>query len=147
VEQLIRCRNAPTGTTEILLDHAMRQLAADGARYVTLGLSPLSAHSRFDAARMPWWLRTALRMVRAHGRRFYDFQGLDRFKQKFEPDEWEEIVALAPGRRFPPRALWAIAGVFSQQSPVALLARALARGAAQELRWARSRLVSPRRAS
>lgn len=144
VEQLIRCRDAPNGTTELLLDHAMRQLAADGARYVTLGLSPLSAHSRFDAARMPWWLRTALRVVRAHGRRFYDFQGLDHFKQKFEPEEWEEIVALAPGRSFPARALWAIAGVFSQESPVLLLARAIVRGAAQELRWARSRLVARR---
>lgn len=145
VEQLIRCDEAPNGTTELLLDHAIRRLDAEGARYVTLGLSPLSVHSSFDSRRMPWWLRTTLRLVRAHGRRFYDFEGLDRFKQKFDPHWWEEIVALAPGCRFPVRVLWAIAGVFSQGSPVTLVARAVRRGARQEVRWALSRLGAPRR--
>lgn len=135
VEQIIRGWSAPNGTAELLLDSAMRSLHAEGARYVTLGLSPLSMHSRFDRSRMSWWLRTALRLVRAHGRRFYNFEGLDRFKQKFEPDDWEEIVALAPGRVFPVRALWAIAGVFAQGSPIVLVARAVLRGARQELRW------------
>ena len=145
VEQLIRATGAPNGTNELLLDHAMRTLAAEGTTYVTLGLSPLSAHSRFDARRMPAWLRVALRVVRAHGRRFYDFEGLDRFKQKFDPEAWEEIVALAPGRRFPLRALWAIAGVFSQGSPIVLLLRALVRGAVQEGRWALRWLAGRRR--
>jgi phosphatidylglycerol lysyltransferase len=84
---------------------------------------------------MPAWLRLTLRLVRAHGRRFYDFEGLDRFKTKFEPDEWEEIVALADAPRFPPRALWAIASAFSRGSPVALVARALLRAVRQEVRW------------
>jgi phosphatidylglycerol lysyltransferase len=137
VEQIIRRRSAPNGTAELLLDHAMRGLHAGGARYVTLGLSPLSAHSAFDRRRMVGWLRLALRLVRAHGRRFYDFEGLDRFKQKFEPEDWEEIVALAPGRRFPVRALWAIAGVFSQGSPIVLVARAVGKAVRQELAWAR----------
>jgi phosphatidylglycerol lysyltransferase len=141
VEQIIRGRQAPNGTAESMLDHAMRCLAADGARYVTLGLSPLSANSRFDRSRMRWWLTTTLRLVRSHGRRFYNFEGLDRFKQKFEPEEWEEIVALAPGRHFPVRALWAIAGVFSQGSPIGLVLRAIVKGAGQEGRWAMARLT------
>jgi phosphatidylglycerol lysyltransferase len=135
VEQIIRGRAAPNGTAELLLDAAMRSVAADGARYLTLGLAPLSRHSRFDAARMPRWLRWTLTWVRAHGRRFYDFQGLDRFKAKFEPDAWEEIVALADAPRFPPRALWAIAGAFSAGSPVVLVARAVGRAVSQETRW------------
>ena len=113
----------------------MRALAASGSRYVTLGLSPLSRHTSFDSRRMPIWLRLTLRWVRAHARRFYDFEGLDRFKSKFAPDEWEDIVALADVPRFPPRALWAIAAAFSQGSPVALVARALDRAARQEVRW------------
>jgi phosphatidylglycerol lysyltransferase len=135
VEQIIRGAGAPNGTAELLLDSAMRSLAAEGAHYVTLGLSPLSTHSRFDRARMPRWLRGTLRLVRAHGRRFYNFEGLDRFKAKFEPEGWEEIVALAPGPRFPPRALWAIAGAFSRGSPIALVGHALGRAAWQEMRW------------
>ena len=140
VEQIVRSRVAPNGTSELLLDSAMRALANDGARYVTLGLAPLSRHSRFDVARMPLWLRLTLRWVRAHGRRFYDFEGLDRFKTKFRPEHWEEIVAIADSPHFPPRALWAIAAAFAQGSPAGLIGRALFRAARQEGRWMRSAL-------
>lgn len=139
VEQIIRGHAAPNGTSELLLDTAMRAVAADGARYLTLGLSPLSRHSRFESQRMPRWLRLVLRWVRAHGRRFYNFEGLDRFKAKFAPDAWEEIVALADTPRFSPRALWAIAAAFAQGSPIALVARAVTRAARQEARWLRRR--------
>jgi phosphatidylglycerol lysyltransferase len=139
VEQIIRGHTAPNGTAELLLDAAMRAVAADGAHYLTLGLSPLSRHSRFDLLRMPRWLRLALRGVRAHGRRFYNFEGLDRFKAKFAPDEWEEIVAIADAPRFPPRALWAIAASFAQESPVTLVTRAVIRAIRQEARWLRRR--------
>jgi phosphatidylglycerol lysyltransferase len=140
VEQIVRSRVAPNGTSELLLDVAMRALADGGARYVTLGLSPLSRHSRFDIARMPLWLRLSLRWVRAHGRRFYDFEGLDRFKTKFRPEHWEEIVAIADSPRFPPRALWAIAAAFAQGSPALLIGRALVRAVRQEGRWMRNAL-------
>jgi len=135
IEQIIRGDDAPNGTNELLVDAAMRALAAEGARYVTLGLSPLSRHSRFERTRMPLWLRWCLRWVRAHGARFYNFEGLDRFKAKFEPDQWEEIVALAHARRFPVSVLWAIVGAFAQSSPIWLVARALSRASRQELRW------------
>jgi phosphatidylglycerol lysyltransferase len=135
IEQIIRGYDAPNGTTELLLDAAMRMLADQGARYVTLGLAPLSRHSRFDTSRMPLWLRLSLRWLRAHGTRFYNFDGLDRFKAKFDPDAWEEIVALADEPRFPVRGLWAIAGAFARGSPITLAARALLRASRQEARW------------
>ena len=135
VEQIIRGRAAPNGTAELLLDAAMRALAGNGARYVTLGLAPLSRHSRFDDQRMPRWLRLVLRWVRAHGRRFYNFEGLDRFKAKFAPDDWEEIVALSDSPHFTPRALWAIAAAFAQGSPITLVLRAGMRALRQETRW------------
>lgn len=139
VEQIIRGHAAPNGTAELLLDAAMHAVAADGARYLTLGLAPLSRHSRFESQRMPRWLRLALRWVRAHGRRFYNFEGLDRFKAKFAPDEWEEIVALSDTPHFSPRALWAIAAAFAQGSPIALIVRAVTRAARQEAHWLRRR--------
>lgn len=140
IEQIIRGHGAPNGTAELLIDAAMRSDAAAGADYVTLGLAPLSRHSHFDEHPSPPWLRLLLRWVRAHGRRFYNFEGLDRFKSKFEPQAWEEIVAISYGRRFPPRALYAIAAAFGGRSPVALIAEALWKGARQEARWMRDRL-------
>ncbi len=140
IEQIVRGARAPNGTSELLIDAAMRALAASGAGYVTLGLAPLSRHSRFDATSMPGWLRFTLRWVRAHGRRFYNFEGLDRFKAKFEPEAWEEIVALADAPTFPIRALWAIAGAFSDGSPVSMVARASVKAIRQEIAW----LASPR---
>lgn len=139
IEQIVRGAGAPNGTSELLIDAAMRAVAADGARYATLGLAPLSRHSGFDATRMPRWLRFTLRWVRAHGRRFYDFEGLDRFKAKFRPHAWEEIVALADAPRFPLRAMWAIAGAFSDGSPLTMIARASLKAVHQEIAWLATR--------
>ncbi|HEX6042610.1 DUF2156 domain-containing protein, partial [Longimicrobium sp.] len=74
IEQWVRGHGAPNGTTERMIDAAMRALAADGARYVTLGLAPLSRHAPEDAGASPAWLRLALAWTRAHGNRFYNFR-------------------------------------------------------------------------
>jgi phosphatidylglycerol lysyltransferase len=135
IEQIVRGRGAPNGTSELLVDAAMRALADEGAEYVTLGLAPLSRQSRQAGAAEPAWLRFVLRWVRAHGRRFYDFDGLDRFKSKFAPEHWEEIIAIDDRGPFSMRALWAIAAAFGGGSPVSLLGRTAARAVAQEVRW------------
>jgi phosphatidylglycerol lysyltransferase len=135
IEQIVRGRSAPNGTSELLVDAAMRALADEGAEYVTLGLAPLSRQSRWADPGVPAWLRLVLHWVRAHGRRFYDFDGLDRFKTKFAPEEWEEIVAIDDRPRFSMRALWAITAAFGGGSPVALLGRTMTRAIAQEMRW------------
>ncbi|MDZ7631750.1 MAG: DUF2156 domain-containing protein [Gemmatimonadaceae bacterium] len=41
VEQFVRGHSAPNGVIELLFDTMMRAVAADGARYVTMGLVPL----------------------------------------------------------------------------------------------------------
>jgi phosphatidylglycerol lysyltransferase len=135
IEQIVRGRGAPNGTSELLVDAAMCALALEGAEYVTLGLAPLSRHSSYADPSVPAWLDLVLRWIRAHGRRFYDFDGLDRFKSKFAPDQWEEIIAIDDRAPFSMRALWAIAAAFGGGSPVVLLARASARAIAQEARW------------
>ena len=131
----MRGRGAPNGTSELLVDAAMRALALEGAEYVTLGLAPLSHHASYADPGVPAWLRFVLRWVRAHGRRFYDFDGLDRFKSKFAPEHWEEIIAIDDRAPFSMRALWAIAAAFGGGSPVVLFGRAVARAVAQEVRW------------
>jgi len=135
IEQIVRGYQAPNGTSELLVDAAMRALGREGAEYVTLGLAPLSRQSRWSDPTVPAWVRLVLRWIRAHGRRFYDFDGLDRFKTKFAPEEWEEIIAIDDRERFSMRALWAIAGAFGGGSPIALVAHATARAVTQEIRW------------
>jgi phosphatidylglycerol lysyltransferase len=75
----------------------------------------------------PAWLSIVLRSVRLYGARFYNFGGLDAFKAKFNPQQWEPIYAISEGSYFPPRALYAIAGAFSGGAPVRLVLRALLR--------------------
>jgi phosphatidylglycerol lysyltransferase len=133
VEQIVRGRDAPNGTAELLIDSAMRAIAKSGGRYATLGLSPLSERASVATASPPLWLRLTLRWVRLHGARFYNFIGLDTFKAKFNPEVWEPIYAIAEGPEFRPRDLYAIAGAFSGGAPIRLIARALARAAWKEL--------------
>lgn len=139
VEQMVRGDGAPNGTGELLVTHAMRQLGADGAVYATLGLAPLSRRAALPSPPMAGWLELALRLLRAHGRRFYNFDGLDAFKAKLLPERWEPIYAISDEDDFSPGTLYAIAAAFSGGSPIALVARALARAGAQELRWATHR--------
>jgi phosphatidylglycerol lysyltransferase len=139
IEQFVRGARAPNGTVELLLDTAMRALAADGFEYVTLGLAPLSRHSIPQTVNPPW-LRLALKLVRAHGRRFYNFEGLDRFKAKFQPERWEPVYAIVNEPHFSPGALYAIAAAFSDGSPVSTIVRALWRAARTELRWLHRRI-------
>ncbi|HET7621399.1 MAG TPA: DUF2156 domain-containing protein [Gemmatimonadaceae bacterium] len=141
IEQIIRGHGAPNGTAELLIDSAMRALAAEGARYITLGLAPLSRHSSYDRLPNPLWLRVTLRWTRAHGRRFYNFEGLDAFKSKFEPECWEEITAISYGRRFPTASLYAIVEAFGGRSPIAFVARALTKAVIQEARWLGERVA------
>jgi phosphatidylglycerol lysyltransferase len=87
VEHLIRASHAPNGTVELLVDAAMRDAAALGSHYLTLGLSPLAGAVEF-------WSSTA----RKYGSALYDFAGLQAFKAKFRPREWVPIyLAFPPG--------------------------------------------------
>jgi phosphatidylglycerol lysyltransferase len=133
VEQWPRLTSAPNGTTHLLVDAAMHAFADAGSRYVTLGLAPLSDNAGAIAQGQPAWLRLGLHWARAHGRRFYNFRGLESFKASLQPMEWEPIFAIAQGRRFSPRMLRGIAGVFSGGSPERLIVRALISAAGREI--------------
>jgi phosphatidylglycerol lysyltransferase len=85
LEDLVRAPDAPNGTAELLVDSAMREAAADGCGYVTLGLAPL-------AGAVDRWLRAARKL----GGGLYDFAGLRAFKAKFMPREWVPIYLSYP---------------------------------------------------
>jgi lysylphosphatidylglycerol synthetase-like protein (DUF2156 family) len=84
-EDLLRDPAAPNGTAELLVEAAMRAAAAEGSRYVTLGLVPL-------AGPLPAWLRLA----RRSGGGLYDFEGLRAFKAKLRPAAWSSIYLSFP---------------------------------------------------
>lgn len=134
IEEWPRMPEAPNGTTQLLVDAAMRELDAAGAHFVTLGLAPLSDRAGAIGDGEPVWLRGLLRWVRAHGRRFYNFTGLDAFKASLEPMRWEPIYAITPGQRVTLGMLTAVAGVFGGGSPLSLVARALGMAVAREVR-------------
>lgn len=142
VEQIVRVPAAPNGTTELLVDAAMRAAAADRAGYLTLGVAPLSTRAGpADGAR---WLRLALGWARAHGRRFYNFGGLEAFKAKFRPDGWEPAWLVTNDRAIRPAHLWAIAAAYAGGSPLRTVARAIGRAAREEQRRVWSRLTAAR---
>ena len=138
VEQIVRGTGALNGTAELLVDAAFRAMIDARSEYVTLGLAPLSRRAP-DAVINPWWLRAAMAWLRAHGRRFYNFDGLDAFKAKFDPGWWEPVFAVTNEPAFHPRTLYAVAQAFSDNAPVTMVARALGRAVRQEFRWLRGR--------
>jgi phosphatidylglycerol lysyltransferase len=149
IEQIVRGHAAPNGVAELMVDGVMRTLAAEGADYVTLGLAPLSQRVPQDETldgppglltRLHLsWLRLLLAWVRAHGRRFYNFEGLDAFKAKFKPDRWEPIYAISNEPHFSLRTLYAIAAAFSSGSPARAIGRTLLAAMRQELAWLRTK--------
>lgn len=90
LEDLIRTPTAPNGTTEALIDAAMRSLAVEGRTYATLGLSPLrNTHESHYA--QPRWANAIFQVSRRLFDPLYSFEGLAAFKTKLRPEEWEEI--------------------------------------------------------
>lgn len=144
VEQIIRRPGAPNGTAELLVDVAARTFGNEGSGYFTLGLVPLAQALAETPTSQALWLQWTLRLVRAHGRRFYNFAGLEYFKAKFQPHRWDPVYAISTERTFSVRSLYAVAAAFSDGSPVGLVGRAVGKAAMQELAWTRDRLTHRR---
>jgi len=117
VEKIVRRPSAPNGTTELLLDTALRALAVDAERF-TLGLSPLIAKAEEKAvaptARLTSerCVEVAERLAVKRGHRLYDFGGLYSFKRKFRPEAWEPVYLLSTQEQLTPRTFLALAGAF-----------------------------------
>jgi hypothetical protein len=84
VEDILRTRTAPNGTTELLVDAAMRAAATRGDLGVTLGLAPLAGP-----------VAPLLRLARTLTRPLYDFRGVHAFKAKLRPEHWEPVYVCA----------------------------------------------------
>jgi phosphatidylglycerol lysyltransferase len=140
IEQIVRTRGAPNGTAELLVSGVAGILQERHAQTITFGLAPLAHRAAPLVDQAPGWLRALLAALRAHGRRFYNFEGLEAFKAKFRPAQWAPVYAsTAPGTTLP-RALLAITTAFSGEPLRWFIPHTLARMIGQEAR----RVMAPR---
>jgi phosphatidylglycerol lysyltransferase len=93
--------DAPRGAMDYLFTELMLWGRAEGYRWFNLGMAPLSGLERHPLA--PAWHRVG-NFVFRHGEHFYNFEGLRRYKAKFDP-EWEPRYLAAPGGTALPRIL------------------------------------------
>ena len=113
VELLARSYNAPNGSSELLIDAAMRRFAQQGCRYSTLGLVALAHAADEEIRKNPAWLRALMYFARAHANRFYNFRGLEQFRVKMRPQRWETLYAISNESRFSIRTIYAVGAAFS----------------------------------
>ncbi len=130
LEDFLRDPRAPNGTSELIIDAAMRALGDEGSRYVTLGLAPLAGPVR-------GWLRAARTLSRA----LYDFEGLRAFKAKLQPHAWEPIYLAHPPKSSSHVALVDALAAFARGSFVRFGGATLLRGPALVVRALAAALV------
>jgi len=92
---------APGGTMDYLFAQLMLRGHAEGYRWFNLGMAPLAGLEAHPLA--PAWHRVGNFIFR-HGEHFYNFEGLRRYKAKFEP-VWEPRYLVARGGIALPRVL------------------------------------------
>jgi phosphatidylglycerol lysyltransferase len=130
LEDFLRDPRAPNGTSELIIDAAMRALGDEGARYVTLGLAPLAGP-----------VRGTLRAARILSAALYDFEGLRAFKAKLQPHEWEPLYLAHPPRSSSHVALVDALAAFARGSFVRFGGATLLRGPALVVRALAAALV------
>jgi phosphatidylglycerol lysyltransferase len=100
---------APPGVMEFLFAELLLWGCANGYRWFSLGMAPLSGFEQHRLA--PLWNRLGALLFR-HGEHFYNFQGLRAFKDKFDP-VWEPRYLAAPGGLAIPFVLTDVAALIS----------------------------------
>jgi phosphatidylglycerol lysyltransferase len=85
---------APSNSNDYLLMEFAAVLYKQGFKRLNMGLCPLSGLDMRDESRKV--INTALQFVYSNGDRFYSFNGLRRFKAKYEP-QWESRYVAYKG--------------------------------------------------
>jgi len=93
--------DAPHGVMEYLFIQLILWGKKEGYQWFNLGMAPLSGFE--DHRLAPLWTRVGAYIFR-HGEHFYNFQGLRRYKEKFDP-EWSPKYLACPGGFAVPRIL------------------------------------------
>lgn len=89
---------SPGGVMDYLFIELMQWGKEQGYQTFNLGMAPMSGMSKHPLA--PYWNRLGQLMF-AKGNRFYNFQGLRRFKEKYQPEWVPSYLASQGGMRLP----------------------------------------------
>jgi len=89
IEELLRRRDAPYGTSELLIDAAREAARLDGYALFSLGVSPLQGASRQPYGRFRL-VRALVAVCNSRVNFIYGFRSLNHFKKKFGPTFWED---------------------------------------------------------
>jgi phosphatidylglycerol lysyltransferase len=117
LQNLLRAPDAPNGTAEALFDQAMRDAAARGLTFLTLGLAPLAGR-----------VAAPLRFARHAGRSLFNFEGLRAFKAKLQPSRWDPVYASFPDEISAARAVVDVLSAFAHGKFVRFGIATLVRG-------------------
>ena len=101
--------DAPRSAMDYLVIELMLWGRTEGYRWFNLGMAPLSGLE--NRALAPLWHRMGSFLFR-HGESFYNFEGLRRFKDKFDP-VWEPRYLASPGGVHLPRVLLDVSTLIS----------------------------------
>lgn len=93
--------NAPKGVMDFLFLHLILLAKDSGYRWFNLGMAPLAGFERRSLA--PLWSRMGA-FIFEHAEHFYNFQGVRRYKAKFNPI-WEPCYLASPSGLAMPRIL------------------------------------------
>ena len=129
LEDVLRSKNAPNGTTDLLVVEVLDSLKHSGAKLATLGTASMAAEGGADPdihvspvlSRMTWFVARCFSI-------FYNFDGVRRFKAKFAPSWWEsEYVLISRNVTAPPRVLSAFIHAIVPAGASYLIARQMSR--------------------
>ena len=101
--------DSPSGSMDFLFIALMRWARQEGYRWFNLGMAPMAGMTNRRQA--PLWNRFGA-LVFGRGERFYNFRGLKRYKDKFDP-EWEPRYLAVPGGIALPMILANVASLIS----------------------------------
>jgi phosphatidylglycerol lysyltransferase len=91
---VIRRRDTPAGSVELLMLEAMRLLKEEGAKHISLGVAPLATAAQPLKGHVSSTLETKMKYFFEHFQWFYNFKSLYDFKNKFQPSEWKVAYAM-----------------------------------------------------
>jgi len=97
------------GVMDYLFIETMLWSQAQGFRWFSFGVAPLSGIR--DNALAPLWNKVGAFLYR-HGEDLYNFQGLRRYKEKFQP-HWQPRFMASPGGMALPRVAADVAALIS----------------------------------
>lgn len=106
----------PAGMMDLLFIGLLAQAKSEGFAWFNLGMAPLSGLARHRLASL--WSRIGAFVYR-RGDRFYNFEGLRAYKDKFKP-EWRPKYLAFPGGLALPQILMDVTGLIASSPRRAL---------------------------